>query len=193
MHIPLTTPRGALLLRPTREGDAPAYRDLRLEGLRLHPEAFGADYASSAAQPPEHWEERVRQGALGDKGVTYVAEVEGSLVGMMTLVRFPEAKVRHSGSIVGVYITAAWRGCGVADALMEACLAHGRALGMRVVRLGVATSNTPAIGLYLRHGFAVYGVERESILVDGKIVDELLMVRFLYGEEDPAAEEREAR
>lgn len=191
MNISLSTRRGDLLLRPSREGDAAAYRALRLEALERHPEAFGDDYASSAARPPQHWEERVRQGGPSERGVTYVAEAEGGLVGMMTLVRFQELKARHSGSIVAVYVSADWRGCGVGDALMEACLAHARRLDMRVVRLGVATTNASAIGLYLRQGFAVYGVERESMLVDGKIVDELLMVRFLKGEgSDPAAAER---
>ena len=179
MIIPISTPRGEVVLRPTREADAAAYRALRLEGLQDHPEAFGSDYESSAARPLAFWEERMRQGAQHEHGVAYVAEAAGTLVGMTTLVRYDQTKARHSGAIVGVYTTPAWRGTGVAGALLAACLAHAQALGMRIVRLGVATTNAPAIRLYLRQGFQVYGVEQESILVEGVYYDELLMAKRL--------------
>jgi hypothetical protein len=49
----IPTPRGAVIVRPGGEADAPAFRELRLEALRNHPEAFSADYAANAGQPPE--------------------------------------------------------------------------------------------------------------------------------------------
>jgi len=171
------TPRGDVTIRPTREEDAQAYRALRLEALRAHPEAFGMDYETSAAQPLEHWQERMRSGAGGSEGVTYVAEAAGELIGMTVLVRNDLAKTRHAGSIFGVYTHPDWRGAGVADALLAACVAYARALGIRLLRLGVVTTNASAIRLYQRCGFRVYGVEPESIQHDGVYYDELLMAR----------------
>jgi RimJ/RimL family protein N-acetyltransferase len=171
------TSKGDVLIRPTRTDDAPAYRALRLEGLRAHPEAFGADYATSAARPIAYWQERMQSGAGGQQGITYVAFAAGELIGMAALVRNDLAKTRHAGSIFGVYARPDWRGTGVADALIEACVAYARELGLRLVRLGVVTTNASAIRLYQRCGFQVYGVEPEAIQHDGVYYDELLMAQ----------------
>src|SRR4051812_50145250 len=68
----IQTSKGEILIRPTHIDDAVAYRALRLEGLQAHPEAFGADYPTSAARPIEYWQERMQSGAGGEQGVTYV-------------------------------------------------------------------------------------------------------------------------
>jgi RimJ/RimL family protein N-acetyltransferase len=175
----LRTPRGDVLIRPTRTDDAAAYRALRLVGLQEHPEAFGADYATSAARPIEYWQERMDNGAGGEHGVTYIADAGGALIGMTALVRNDLAKTRHAGSIFGVYTHSDWRGTGVADALLEACVAYAAVLGLRLVRLGVVTTNASAIRLYQRCGFTVYGVEPEALYVNGIYYDELLMARKL--------------
>jgi len=175
METTITTAKGEVLLRPSRREDAMAYRDLRLDALQRSPAAFGADYESSATRPLSFWEERMAQGALGEQGVTSLALAGDALIGMTSLVRNTLAKTRHSAAIFGVYVSPDWRGVGVADGLMAACLAQGCALGLRVVRLGVVTTNARAIRLYLRHGFSVYGVEREALVVDGVYHDELLM------------------
>ena len=173
----IQTFRGDVTVRPTRESDAPAYRELRLQSLRAHPEVFGADHATSAARPIEHWRERMRAGAGGVGGVTYVAEAAEGLIGMTSLVRNDLAKTRHAANIYGVYTHPAWRGAGVADALLDACVEFARSLGLRLLKLGVVTTNASAIRLYGRHGFTVYGVEPEAIAADGVYYDELLMAR----------------
>lgn len=179
MGVTLDTPRGQAIIRPTRESDAEAYRALRLQALQDHPTVFGSDYASSAALPLEHWQERMRKGAGDEFTVTYVAEAGGALIGMTTLVRNEPLKIRHSGMIYSVYTHPAWRGTGVADALLNACVAYARGLGMRVLHLGVVVSNISALGLYLRNGWSVYGVDPESIFYDGIYYDELMMLKRL--------------
>jgi RimJ/RimL family protein N-acetyltransferase len=175
----LSTPRGDITIRPTREEDAQGYRALRLKALQAHPQAFGADYESSAERPIEFWQGRMRQGAGGEHGVTYVAETAGELVGMTTLVRDDGHKTGHNGNIYAVYTDSAWRGTGVADELLEACVGYARQLGLRVLKLAVTTTNASAIRLYLRRGFSVYGVDPECIHHDGVYYDELLMARRL--------------
>ena len=177
MITTIDTPRGAVTIRPTNADDAPAYRELRLQGLRDHPEAFGADYETSAARPIEYWQERMHSGAGGEQGITYVADAAGELIGMTALVRNDLAKTRHAGSIFGVYTRPDWHGTGVADALITACVAYAGVLELRLVRLGVVTANASAIRLYQRCGFQVYGVEPEALYVNGIYYDELLMAR----------------
>jgi RimJ/RimL family protein N-acetyltransferase len=177
--IELQTPRGPVGIRPTQETDADAYRDLRLEGLRTHPEAFGEAHAASLARPPERWQQTVRDGAGGDLSILYVANAGGTLVGMTGIYRLDGAKMRHSANIWGVYVRPGWRGAGIADALIGACVGWARELELRLVKLSVVTSNAAAIRRYIRCGFSVYGVEPEVIYHDGVYYDELLMVRRL--------------
>src|ERR671933_835761 len=98
MHTVIETARGMVTIRPTREEDALAFRDLRLEALRTHPEAFGMDYASRLTSPMEHWQDVARRGAGDDKGITYVAEAGGSLVGMTGIFRENSIKMEHAAT-----------------------------------------------------------------------------------------------
>jgi GNAT superfamily N-acetyltransferase len=179
MMSTIDTPRGPVTIRPTREDDTIAYRELRLEALRTHPEAFGADYAESLARPIERWQQNVRDGAGADLGVTYVAEAGGALAGMTGIYRDSGLKMRHCGNIWGVYVRPEWRGSGVADALIEACVAWARDKNLRHAKLSVVTTNAAAIRRYVRRGFSVYGVEPAVIYHNGVYYDELLMVRRL--------------
>jgi ribosomal protein S18 acetylase RimI-like enzyme len=55
--------------------------------------------------------------------------------------------------IYSVAVTAAWRGRGVADALLRALHQRARELGKTVALLEVAETNRPARRLYARHGY----------------------------------------
>ena len=180
----IETPRGPVTVRPTREQDAASFRELRLEALRTHPEAFGADYADSLERPAEFWEQRVRSGAGTDHGITYVAEAARALVGMTGIFRQDGAKMRHSAAIWGVYVQPAWRGAGLADALIAACVAWARERALRLVKLAVVTTNAAAIRCYVRCGFSVYGLEPEVIYSNSLYYDELLMARRLVDKKE---------
>ena len=87
--------------------------------------------------------------------------------------------MQHTAGIFSIYVQPAWRGLGIAEALIEACVAWARKLDVRLVKLGVVTTNTAAIRCYVRCGFSVYGVEPQVIYHDGVYYDELLMVQRL--------------
>ncbi|HEU5013192.1 MAG TPA: GNAT family N-acetyltransferase [Roseiflexaceae bacterium] len=163
-------------IRTTHENDMRAYRELRLEALKNHPTAFGMDYETSAAQPESYWLERLQ---ANDDRATFVAESGGQFVGMAGIFWESNVKEHHAGYIWGVYVRPAWRGAGVADSLIAACLAWAREHELRLVRLSVNATNGAAIRCYLRHGFSIYGVDPEVILWDGVYYDELLMVKRL--------------
>jgi ribosomal protein S18 acetylase RimI-like enzyme len=175
----LDTPRGPVIIRPTREQDIYAYREMRLEALRLHPEVFGADLAESQARPIERWQGNVRDGAGTEQNITFVAESGGNLVGMTGIRRFDGVKMQHSAMIWGVYVRPEWRGVGIIDALLETCLDWAASRDVRLVKLSVVATNAPAIRSYVRAGFSVYGLEPDVILAEGTYYDELLMVRHL--------------
>src|SRR5687767_8819075 len=138
MQRTLSTSMGELVLRPTDAEDAAAFRELRLEALWMHPEAFATDHAESAAKPIEWWTDRATAGSGNANQVLYVAQAsDGELVGMCGLFRENGPKLQHTGHVWGVYVRPAWRGLKIADALLDACEAWARDHGVRVIRLAV--------------------------------------------------------
>jgi len=175
----LSTNRGEVLIRRAVPSDSAAYRELRLEALKNHPTAFGADYEENLAHPPEYWEQRLK--INDEKEVLFLAEHREKLVGMTGIFRSLSARSRHAGTVWGVYVRAGWRGSHIAEELIHECLEWAQQKGMVIARLGVAADNKPAIRCYERCGFTVYGTEAKSLYYQGRYVDEYLMHRSLEG------------
>jgi ribosomal protein S18 acetylase RimI-like enzyme len=173
------TPQGPITVRPATADDAAALRALRLEALTQNPTAFSADVTATAGDPPEAWAARVAKYDQEQSGVICVAESSGELIGMAGLVRGHWPKTRHRADIWGVYVKPAWRGCGIAEALLGECAGWARERGVFMALLGVVTVNTPAIRCYTRCGFQVYGLDPKTLCHDGVYYDELLMVKYL--------------
>ena len=113
------------------------------------------------------------------EAVTLGAFVEGRLAGAMTLVRNPALKQRHKANVYAVYVAPYARGHRLGDRLLAALVDWARAAGIGQLHLTVSVTQQSARTLYLRHGFAVYGLEPRAMRVDGQDVDEELMVKFL--------------
>jgi RimJ/RimL family protein N-acetyltransferase len=177
MDTKISTKNGTITIRPAQEADVTSSRDLRLEALRNHPVAFSADYAASKRHPSAYWKSRLHE--LGAEGMLYFAIHEGRLIGMCGVYRGDSPKTQHSAFIVSVYTQPEWRGLGIAEALIEACLVWGRAHGVHIAKLGVSTNNIAAIRCYMRCGFTVYGVEPSALYYEGVMYDELLMARSI--------------
>ncbi len=159
-------------LRIIRLEDAAALRDIRLEMLRLHPEAFAADLETEQAMTVADFAAR----AAGS--MTFGGYVDESLAGMVVFVRPQRSKIGHTGMLAAMYVRAAYRGSGLADALIEAVIDH--AIGeAEQIELAVNVENTRAIALYQRHGFVPFGRKPRSIHVGCKYYDEILMMRPL--------------
>lgn len=173
----LTTARGSVTIRPAQMEDAPGYRDLRLEMLRLDPVAFSADLASAESQPSSYWGERLR--GLGSSGMIYFAAHDDNLIGMCAVIRRNMPKTRHSADIFSVYVQSEWRGMKIAQALINQAVEWARAQNITILKLAVVNINQPAIRCYERCGFSVYGTEPQAVLYDGRMYDDLLMARVL--------------
>lgn len=158
-------------LRRLTPEDAALYQPVRLEGLRDHPDAFGAAYEAERAMSSDAVGGRLARPA------TWGAFAGADLVGITTFFIVEGAKTRHKGMIVGVYVRPAARGTGVSRALMQTALDHARGR-VELVQIGVAQDNVPARRLYERLGFVAYGTEpRAYKLADGRYIDDLLMWR----------------
>ena len=166
-------------IRPVAISDAPALRALRFEALSNHPSAIAADPAQVAAESDAQWGERITGYLTGDRVTVFVAETPAGLAGMAGVDRGHWPNTRHSTYIWGVYVRPDWRGTGAAGALLQACEDWAQALGVTILKLGVAVTNIPAIRSYAKAGFTVYGVDPRALRLDGKYIDELLMAKVI--------------
>lgn len=166
-------------LRLAVPSDAQALRLLRLEALQDCPAAFAADYELTRAQTVAEWEGRLASQLETQAGAICVATAGGDLAGMCGIATGHWPKTSHSATVWGAYVKPQWRGAGIGRRLVEECLRWARAHGATVAKLGVITSNQPAIRCYRACGFTEYGIEPQAINFDGKMHDELLMGRTL--------------
>jgi ribosomal protein S18 acetylase RimI-like enzyme len=168
------------LIRPLTAADATAYRSLRLQALRDHPEAFGASYEDEVARSLEVTARRLDGGPLNR---VFGAFVGDDLVGTAGFI-IPDgsAKSRHKGLLVGVHVAPAHRGHGLGRALVTAVIDHARA-HVVLLQAGVGVTNAPALRLYESLGFRHYGREDKALRVDGVFVDEALIVLDLTVED----------
>lgn len=162
-----------LAIRPLTSADATAYRALRLQALRDHPDAFGASYEDEAARSLEMTARRLDGGPTN---CVFGAIVEDDLVGTAGFV-VPDrsAKSRHKGLLVGVHVAPAHRGRAIGRALVAAVIAHARG-HVVLLQAAVGVTNAPALRLYESLGFRQYGREEKALRVDGVFVDEALIV-----------------
>ncbi|MFO1269258.1 MAG: GNAT family N-acetyltransferase [Rubrivivax sp.] len=116
-----------------------------------------------AAEPHTWWVNRV----ANPSGLTVgFGAFEGTqLAGVVALEFSAKPKTRHKALVVGMYVMPAWRGKGLARALMQEAISHARARGgISVIQLEVTEGNREATALYESLGFQSYGVEPMAVL-----------------------------
>lgn len=159
------------VIRPLQPDDVDAYRQVRLDALRLHPDAFGAAYEDEVQL--DRAVVMVRLSA--PHFCRFGAFATGELVGLAGLQIHTGAKERHKARLFSMYVDRAHRSSGLAEQLIVAVIAGAREGGALVLQLTVAAHNAPAQRLYRRMGFSVYGLERRSLKVGDRFYDEELM------------------
>jgi RimJ/RimL family protein N-acetyltransferase len=163
----------SVTVRRLGESDLAGYRDIRIEALRDYPGAFGASYEAVKDRPDSYF-----LAGLTDMAVFGAFAEGGRQVGLVAFVRNAGAKHMHRGGLIQMYVRPEAHGTGVSLRLVEAVIDHARPI-VAQVHLGVATDNAPAIRLYEKAGFHIYGTEPRSLYVNGRYIDEHLMVRLL--------------
>ncbi len=108
-----------------------------------------------------------------------VAEVDGEVVGQLTLHSNPTRPRRAHAGALGMAVRDDWHGRGVGTALMVACLdLADNWLNLTRVELEVYTDNTPALRLYKKFGFEIEGTMRRYAYRNGEWVDAYFMARL---------------
>lgn len=108
-----------------------------------------------------------------------VAELNGRLVGNITLTQSQNPRRVHSADIGLMVAADAW-GQGVGTALMNAALdLADKWLNLTRVELEVVSHNAAAIHLYEKFGFEIEGTRRRAVFGDGRYNDEHVMARII--------------
>lgn len=109
---------------------------------------------------------------------TLVAELDGDIVGMASLVVSERPRSRHVGGI-GMAVAERARRKGVGRKLLSELLNMAFSwIGLLRVELSVFVDNEAAVTLYRKAGFQIEGIGRADCLRDGKLVDTFRMVKM---------------
>jgi RimJ/RimL family protein N-acetyltransferase len=104
----------------------------------------------------------------------FVAEVEGAVVGRLSLARDAHAASAHVADL-GLMVARSHRRRGIGRALLARAVVWGRAAGVEKLELHVFPHNEPAIRLYEEFGFEREGVRRGHYRRGRELVDAVLM------------------
>lgn len=160
-------------IRVLSESDVDSFWQLRLRALKEEPESFGVAYEESANTPIADVAKRLQS---SDDSFILGAFMP-TLIGMLGFYRRHELKIRHKGTIWGMYVAPEGRGQGVGEALMLAAIARATAIpNLEQLLLTVVTKNEAARNLYLSLGFQPYGIEREALKLGDRFLDEEMMI-----------------
>jgi RimJ/RimL family protein N-acetyltransferase len=151
--------------------------------MALRREVAGEGRWIGAELPLEEEGDRRNLGAGVAARSTFVAEVDGVLVGMVSL-HLP----RYLVADLGMNVRDGYRGQGIGSALLERAIAWAREVGAHKIALQHWPHNTAARALYEKYGFEQEGhLRRHYPRKNGEIWDAVIMGLLLdgYGDDQP--------
>ena len=158
-------------IRRLQAADAPAWRALRLRGLREHPAAFTSSAEEDEQQPLQAAQQRLAR----PDALFWGAFEDGRLCGIVGLERERRAKNRHKATVVGMYVASECAGRGIGRELLQALVREAAALGLQLLVLTVTEGDGPARRLYEAAGFRAFGTEPRAIQADGRFFAKIHM------------------
>jgi len=126
---------------------------------------------------PEQQAAAIKRAEDGAKSLMLGAFAGGRLAGIASLQPVhPGVRARHRAG-VGIALLRAYWGQGIGSALLQALIEAAKTTNIELLELEVVESNQPAIALYEKYGFQVYGRHPRMIKYrDGRYSDMLLMM-----------------
>ncbi|WP_109209466.1 MULTISPECIES: GNAT family N-acetyltransferase [Microbacterium] len=161
------SPDPRVTVRRVRADEWRAVRELRRESTS-DPDAaiaFLETPAQVEARPDAFWIERAALASESETAAQFVAVVDDSWVGSLSVLIRATGQTDHLGrfvddrraDVVGVYVNPAYRGSGAVDLLLAAAADWAAGLGLTLLHLDVHRDNLRAQGAYRRAGFEPTG------------------------------------
>jgi len=157
--------------------DLKAYRELRLESLKNHPENFGSNFKEESAKPKLAFETYIQEQSA-DKFILGAFDNE-KLIGICGFFREEKKKCNHFGTIIQMYVRKAYGGKGVGLNLLRAVIEEAFKIPeVEQVILGVVTTNISANKIYEEAGFKEYGLHRKYFKEGEQYFDQRFMILY---------------
>ncbi|KKC99445.1 GNAT family N-acetyltransferase [Photobacterium halotolerans] len=150
----------AMIIRALTPADIPAYRDIRLESLRLYPDCFGASYEEQRQLPILYFERNIASQSLQH---TMLGVFEGEeLIGLCGV----SERENRTVLLTQMYVKSRCQGAGVGVALINAAK-HTAAEKhqARVIELDVYPHNLAAKRRYEQAGFQVTDQTADELIM----------------------------
>jgi ribosomal protein S18 acetylase RimI-like enzyme len=130
------------------------WRETRLRMLRDDSDFFSTRYEDMVREPDATWRDWVAGAAVGDEKTLFVAEEQGTWLGVVgAFTRIDASEVQ----LISMWVDPAARGRGIARDLIRAVARWAEERGAARVVLFVQEANEPAQHLYERAGFRPTG------------------------------------
>jgi len=152
--------------------DVSDFRNIRLSALKTSPEMFGSSYESEVEKPLDFF-----QNCLVNS-VVFGAYSDKKIIGIATLTKETISKLSHKAYLSSVFVIPKFQNQGVAKKLLNTVIEHSKPNIEQIV-LTVASDNSPAINLYKKFNFQIYGEELKALKNGDKYIDELMMKLFI--------------
>ena len=165
-----------VLIRNIQESDAEGFLalcnklDQETQFMLLEP---GERLTTAAEQ-----REQIRRLLLRDNQVILVAEADDRLVGYLGAYGGEYMRYRNTARVV-VGVLQEFAGKGIGTRLLKELLVWAQSRGIHRLELTVMAHNAKALGLYKKMGFEIEGTRKDSLLVNGRYVDEYSMAKLL--------------
>ncbi len=149
------------------------FRQIRLEALKLEPQAFASSYEDWIELSEGEWAKR-----LADN-LVFMAFLKSEPVGIVGLMRQLASKMAHRATVIMAYVRRDHRGTEVATDLFGMMAQTALDRGISQLELNASAENRAAIRFYRRMGFEEIGRIPAGFIHEGKEIDDILMVRRL--------------
>lgn len=161
-----------MIYRTLTVKDYPAYNTLRRMALDVVPKAFG----STNEEENPHRKNRFESNVTHRESFIMGAFDDEELVGMVGFLKLEKIKLQHKGIIWGMFVKPKMQGRGIGSELMKNTLEKAAKIGhLQKINLDVNAKNQAAIHLYKKMGFISFGIEKNALLVNGKMFDLIMM------------------
>ncbi|MFM9890800.1 MAG: N-acetyltransferase family protein [Rickettsiales bacterium] len=162
------------MIRLLAEHDLQAWKDIRLESLQCNPESF--------LESPEEFLQKSDEQILQQLSRNHIFgyfDAKGRIQSTIGFMVDAPKRLQHKGVLWAVYTRAEQRRTGISTQLLHEVVAHARTQNVTQIHLTVWAENVAAIAYYKKHGFSIYGTEHGAICIDGRSIDDHLMVKML--------------
>ncbi|TFD99489.1 GNAT family N-acetyltransferase [Jeotgalibacillus salarius] len=107
-----------------------------------------------------------------------VAEDQGQLTGYMLAIGGDTRRNSHAAYLV-IGVLREYRGKGVGTQLFQEMEQWAVAHGVSRLELTAVTENEAGLALYKKQGFEIEGTKRQSLHINGRMVDEYYMAKII--------------